>query len=865
MTWNIQGLKTKLIDHDFVKFLNQYEIFSLSEIHNITYNEICKVFPNFEVFISYRTACQGGGVAVCVKRTILPFLKRIESDMEECVFLSFNEILFEKTVVMIFPYIAHEGSVFYENKLLNGIEKLEVEYLKIKEKVENSLCLICGDLNSRTGNLNEILLNTNVSRYLNGFDHCDRDDDIDIRSRKSRDKDTNNYGIQLVQFCKINDFVIINGRTQSDNVGNFTCIANKGRSVVDYCIIDRNFYDQVIDMNVLPRTESDHFPLSLKLKSNVYSDQNINSTYQPIQLTPIFKFRWNEKFKDIYHELLNEQLQLHLDEILELTKTNCEKAINKLDECILNAANQVKTKSTHNSTNLEQPPWFDNKCLMLKKDKYDKLHKFQSTGNEKDLSEYLKARKSFKSICRIKKTDFNEKKANELVKMFANSNSKVFWGELKSIINSKSKTINTSIHPAQWLTHFESLLKENINTGVTNDNFWQTDNRNYNESEDTLLNGPILHEEIIAGLKHLKNGKSAGCDGISSEFYKINNPVLINIIHAIFNKLFESGFYPVQWSKCMIVPLYKKGDMRDVKNYRGISLLNVMSKIFSYILNTRLKTWCDVNELLPEEQAGFRENYSTIDNIFNLNSLVQKYINKPRGRFYALYVDFKVCFDSLNRMNLWKILQKDGCNGKMLTMLKSMYQNVMMCVRVHKSEIFNCGPEMSNVNSQFFITDCFKSMSGVKQGCILSPLLFSLYIAELKHHFTRSTVRHVSLLHNDQDSSMLMYADDITIFADTVFDMQKKIDLLFEFCTNWGLTVNLDKTKMMVFRNGGYLKAIEKRNYGDMNIEVTTYYAYLGMIFSSRLCWTKTLDNCSCKALRMVGACLTNSKLFQLM
>ena len=101
---------------------------------------------------------------------------------------------------------------------------------------------------------------------------------------------------------------------------------------------------------------------------------------------------------------------------------------------------------------------------------------------------------------------------------------------------------------------------------------------------------------------------------------------------------------------------------------------------------------------------------------------------------------------------------------------------------------------------------------------------------------------------------MLFYADDLAIFADTVFDMQKKIDMLYDFCAKWGLKVNLDKTKMMVFRNGGYLRSIEKWTYGGINIDAVTYYSYLGMIFSSRLCWSKCLENYSCKALRMVGA-----------
>ena len=102
----------------------------------------------------------------------------------------------------------------------------------------------------------------------------------------------------------------------------------------------------------------------------------------------------------------------------------------------------------------------------------------------------------------------------------------------------------------------------------------------------------------------------------------------------------------------MIIPLFKKGDHSKVTNYRGISLLDVLSKVFSQILQNRLKTWCDINDLIPEEQAGFRKEYSTVDNIFSLNAIVQKYISKPKGRFYTLFVDFKVAFDSINRNKL---------------------------------------------------------------------------------------------------------------------------------------------------------------------------------------------------------------------
>lgn len=859
MSWNIQGLGPKLLNLDFVAFCNQFDIFALSEINNITHDEISKVFIKFEVFISYRKSCGGGGVTVCVNKNLLSFIKRIECDIEECVFLYIYILSFKKPLLVAFPYIAHEGSVYYREKLLSGIENLECNLANLKCTNEDIHLLLGGDFNARVGQLNEIVMCNNINDFIHCYDECDViNDDEEIACRKSRDMETNNYGRQLVQFCKLNDIFILNGRTTGDKVGAYTCIANGGRSVVDYFITGRSFYNYITDMSIVPRTESDHFPLVLNINCPLYTVPPILNIETQI-CNPIEILKWNKNYENVYNEILNEQFYLYYNELLSLIPVNINHAIDKINECIIFAAKHVQMNYHRCSKfkNNVQAPWFDNECKMLKKDKYDKLHTFHKTGSQNDLAKYLKLKKNFKNLCRMKKVKYNEKKAEDLIEKFTTSDSKGFWGEMKLLLRKKPFMNSTNqIQPYQWFEYFKNLLGGNENETRTNCFNENTTTPNNGKVNNDFLNEPITYQEIIAGIRNLKRDKAGGCDGIKAEFYKVNNPILVNFIQQIFNNVFESGVYPEAWSKCMIVPLYKKGDPTDVSNYRGISLLNIMSKIFSFILNERLKRWCEDNDLIPEEQAGFRKGYSTVDNIFSLNALVQKYISKPKGRFYALFVDFKVCFDSIDREKLWYVLNKDGCNGKMLNILKSMYSNVMMCVRVAQNYSNDCQGNKfdDNFKANFFITDCFKSLTGVKQGCILSPLLFSLFIKELNTHFLNSSVRPVQLLTNEKATSMLMYADDLVILSDTVFEMQAKIDLLYDFCSKWGLTINLNKTKMIVYRNGGYLRSIEKWYYGESNIEVTTYYAYLGMIFSSRLCWSQYLDYLSVKALRMVGA-----------
>lgn len=145
----------------------------------------------------------------------------------------------------------------------------------------------------------------------------------------------------------------------------------------------------------------------------------------------------------------------------------------------------------------------------------------------------------------------------------------------------------------------------------------------------------------------------------------------------------------------------------------------------------------------------------------------------------------------------------------------------------------------SNVScNNVHLTSYVQARSGVKQGCIFSPFLFSIFISEFVKEINCADCTGIELLSNDSESNCLLYADDLSIFADTVRNMQKKMDFLQKYCTKLNLKVNIQKSKMVVFRYGGYLRNSEKWWFENKRIEVVTYYSYLGMLFSSRLCWS---------------------------
>ena len=130
---------------------------------------------------------------------------------------------------------------------------------------------------------------------------------------------------------------------------------------------------------------------------------------------------------------------------------------------------------------------------------------------------------------------------------------------------------------------------------------------------DEFLDSDITEDEVKAAIRHLKNNKSPGPGGINNETLKALDTAITPFLVKYVNKLFSSGSSPIEWTKAIIVPLHKKGDISDVDNYRGISLPNVPSKVFTHIVNRRLTEWVESNNVISDAQAGFRTQYSTMD------------------------------------------------------------------------------------------------------------------------------------------------------------------------------------------------------------------------------------------------------------
>ena len=173
-----------------------------------------------------------------------------------------------------------------------------------------------------------------------------------------------------------------------------------------------------------------------------------------------------------------------------------------------------------------------------------------------------------------------------------------------------------------------------------------------------------------------------------------------------------------------------------------------------------------------------------------------------------------------------------------------MFSSVKACVKV------NSGTK----------TELFETSAGVRQGCMLSPILFIFFINDLVTEMYRNCQSGIFISQDIEDLMLLLFADDVVLFAYNVVSLQRQLDVLEAFCIKWGFQINFKKSEIVVFRNGGILNRFEKWYFNGSLLKTTPYYKYLGVIFSSRLIWTKSCENLAAQA---VKACIPVYKLFQ--
>ena len=825
LSWNVRGLLSNWHQVEFISFIKQFDVIGLVETWATNVNSFnLQGFTCFES-IRKKTATRGrpsGGIACLVKQTLCKFVTRLDSDLIDVIWLKLD-LPNNPPIIMGTVYISPQGSSRHSNDDIFIL--IESDMALFRERYSNCSFMLFGDFNARTGGLVDLI-------SFDSIHHLPIDDNIYSDAivesvRNSCDNQSNQYGHQLIDLCKAASLCIVNGRSPGDSAGEFTYMSSLGQSVVDYLIVSQSLVNNVSHFNIGNREDSDHFPLEFTLRVEKVAEASNTPTTPSRYLT---KYACN--YDTFLNRYSNGSLQDNYNDFISSvdSATDVQRDVVNFNNLFYKVARPL---GRNNKSCPAVRDWFDNDCTRCKRKVNTLLNIYRTSHSHESLINYKREKREYRNLIKSKKQKFQYDTIDDLKSCLETNNPRKFWLYFKTSKNS----IPDSISCEEWYDYFYNLYnpRDPTSSGEFNE-LWAemkglVDNILNGEADlhmndpdgivlDTL-DQPISENEIRESIEYLKNNKSPGIDGIPAEFFKKCSNIIVPLLWKLFNKIFNTGDFPESWGEGIIFPIYKKGNKSQANNYRGITLLPIISKIYTRILHCRLLIWEENCAHLREEQAGFRKGYSTTDNIFILYTFIQKYLSEKGGRFYCAFIDFEKAFDRVHRNILFYKLGKSGLRGKMFNSLSSIYNKV-------KASVLGCSG----------LTASFDCPLGVRQGCILSPFLFAFFINDLHEEFRKGGVVGGCPLGLIK-IFYLLFADDLILIAESVIRLQRLLNHLNLYCQQNRLVVNLDKSNIVVFRNGGPLKRNEKWFYIGKSVPVVSHFKYLGLVFSSSGLWTK--------------------------
>ena len=852
MSLNCNGsLESKLECVDFVDSLKPHDIIILSECW---INRKCVLnLEGYECVTKCRRRRKrakrdSGGLCVFIKKNIWAGITEIDWDFEDgllfllkSTFFSFKEDLY-----LVCPYV--RPSTSSRNIVENGPDVFDRICDKLADIHVNGQIVLMGDLNARLGNTPDytFLDNEDDFLYYNDpeFERIIHVDDLTGNEmfmtihRECMDKTSNPYGPRLSDLCTMSNMIILNGRVEGDIFGKITCCANKGQSVVDYAMCTKGIISDVIDFHVKDfNVFSDHAIICLKLKCHVLQDRSEKTNDHVI-----YKTKWRDEFNDNYVtnlaspenvNILNTVSRL-LDSV-NVSESLVDDCVSRLDDVMLSAGEDHRAKvghSGHGGTG-HSGIWYDSACREMRDLFYDAERVYSATSDPNDCVSMCVARNQYRKFCRQKRKQYKAAEAEKLLSL-SSHNPKQFWRKIKP-------NKNIQLGKCDFETYFKNL--NNIHPFMG-----EEEEKKVSEWEmgdfvirDVILDSDICLEELENAIKHLKNAKAPGFDTIVNEFLKHGSSLLKQVLLKLFNVIFRTGIFPKVWAVGEIIPIHKKGDINDPSNYRGITLLSCVGKLFTSIINNRLTHWAEENDIYCQNQFGFRKGKGTTDCMFILQGIIQLLLNKCKP-FFCAFVDLQKAFDSTNRRALWYKLYDCKISNKMNTLIQNMYNKMKLCIKgLHD---VNASTINDEANDECF----FSSIAGVYQGESLSPFLFSMYLNDLHEDLKSSD--DVGILLDDLLLTVLMFADDMIIFSKTRKGLQTGLNKLDDYCSRWGLTVNINKTKCVAFRNGGKIGQLDRWTFRNELLETVSDFRYLGFVFGSSGKFLKGITDLKNRSLR---------------
>ena len=585
-------------------------------------------------------------------------------------------------------------------------------------------------------------------------------------------EDTNDRGTRLLEFAKEHKLVVANtlfGHKKSRTV-TWNSPGGVTHNQIDFILIQKRYQSGINGT-----------------KTRVFPGADIDSDHELLMMTTKLKLRVQKKDQitriKYYLEKLKDPKVLkdfqatiggRFAPLLLLQEKSPDDLATQFEKSVQQAASKHLGKKRN-----VKKPWITADVLM-KCDKRKELKKHRFI-NEEAAQKYREANNKLNKEIALAKESWINHHCSSIEDFYQRNNVTAAFETVKqltsefkpkcSVVEDKKGKLLTKPDEVtkRWRQYCEELYNHNANTS---EECLEEIDLPLPEIEES----PIIRSKIEEALKKLKCNKAPGTDNMPAELLKSGGDIMIEMLLKICNTTFKTGEWPMKWTESIVIPLPKKGNIRKCENNRTIGLISHPSKVLLYVLLNRMTP--TIKRVLHDAQAGFQQGRSTTEQFCNLRILSEKYLEHQKP-LYHNFIDFKKAFDRVWHKALWKVMRKYNINNNIICTSMLLYDHA-------KSLVLVAGKR----------SNWFTSKVGVRQGCVLSPYLFNLFLEFIMTEALDSFDGDVKV--NGRIVSNLRFANDIDLIASCEDELRDLTERLDTTARKYGMEINGEKSKVMV-------------------------------------------------------------------